>query len=149
MFYIALIIVFIYLLINIIKYKQIPESISDTFYLGSSWLFTLVMIIMGFLVTASLLPITIIEYQCFAFFTGAGLLFVGAAPYFKDEFQSKVHYGGAFIFALSSQVWSAIYYTPWILLLWILSIFIWKTKQRIFWLEMLCIINLTIAYLLG
>lgn len=149
MFYIALSIVLIYLIISFIRFKQIPESISNTFYLGNKWWFSAVMIILGFLITTSLLNVTSEYYQCFAFFTGAGLLFVGAAPHFKEDLEGKVHTGGAIIFGIASQVWASIYFTPWLLLTW-LTVPIWfKTKQRTFWAEILCIINIIIAYLLG
>lgn len=148
MFYILISIITIYLLFSIIKYKQIPGSISDTFYLGNKWWFTITMFILGFLVCVTLIPITTEAFQFTAFLTSAGLLFVGAAPHFKNDFEAKVHFSGAFIFGLASQFWANIYYSPWLLLTWTLLIPLWNTKQRTFWIELICIINIILAYLL-
>lgn len=149
MFYIALVIVLIYLIISFIRFKQIPESISNTFYLGNKWWFSAVMIILGFLMTASLMNVTPEYYQCFAFFTGVGLIFVGTAPHFKEDLEGDVHTGGAAVFGIASQVWASLYCTPWLLLLWVLSPLWLFTKQKVFWTEIACIINIIIAYLLG
>lgn len=148
MFYILLSIVTIYLLFSIIKYKQIPESISDTFYLGNKQWFTFTMVVLGFLVCATLIPVTLELYQFTIFLTGAGLLFVGAAPHFKDEFEKKIHFGGAFIFGLFSQIWASLYCSPWLLLTQLFLIPLWKTNQRTFWIEFICIINIILAYLI-
>lgn len=148
MFYILISIITIYLLFSIIKYKQIPESISDTFYLGNKWWFTITMFILGFLVCATLIPITTEAFQFMAFLTGAGLLFVGAAPHFKDDFEAQVHFSGATIFGLVSQFWASIYCSPWLLLTWVILVPLWNTKQRTFWVELICIINIILAYLL-
>ena len=148
MFYILLSIIAIYLLFSIIKYKQIPESISDTFYLGNKWWFTFTMVVLGFLVCAILIPITSELYQFTAFLTGTGLLLVGAAPHIKDISERKVHFRGALIFGLMSQILASLYCSPWLLLTWIFLIPLWKTKQRIFWMEFICIINIILAYLI-
>lgn len=148
MFYILISIITIYLLFSIIKYKQIPESISDTFYLGNKWWFTFTMFVLGFLICAILIPITPEMYQFTTFLTGAGLLFVGAAPHFKDKSEKKVHFGGALTFGLFSQIWASLYCSPWLLLTWLFLIPLWKTKQRTFWIELICIINIILAYML-
>lgn len=148
MFYILISIITIYLLFSIIKYKQIPESISDTFYLGNKQWFTFTMFVLGFLVCSTLIPITSEMYQFTAFLIGAGLLFVGAAPHFKDVSEKKIHFGGALIFGLASQIWASLYCSPWLLLTWLFLIPLWKTKQRTFWIELICIINIILAYLI-
>lgn len=148
MFYILISIITIYLLFSIIKYKQIPESISDTFYLGNKWWFTFTMFVLGFLVCSTLIPITSETYQFTAFLIGAGLLFVGSAPHFKDDSEKKIHFGGALIFGLFSQIWASLYCSPWLLLTQLFLIPLWKTKQRTFWIEFICIINIILAYLI-
>lgn len=145
----ALIIIISYILISILKYKKVPDSISDTFYLGNDWWFTVVMVILGVLICINLISITSENYQFLSFLIGTSLLFVGAAPHFKEEFERKVHYGSAIVFALTSQIWASLYYSPLILLTWILSIVWINTKQRTFWGEITCIINLALAYFLG
>lgn len=89
MFYILISIIAIYLLFSIIKYKQIPESISDTFYLGNKWWFTFTMFVLGFLVCSTLIPITSEMYQFTAFLIGAGLLFVSSALILKMTLKRK------------------------------------------------------------
>lgn len=149
MFYIALSIISLYLAYIFIRYRQIPISISDTFYLGANWLFTAVMWIIGFTTAASLINITPETYQFLPFLIGAGLLFVGAAPQFKENFVSKVHYGGALVFALAVNAWASIYCSPWVLLTWLSALLWFKTKQRTFWAEIVCIINILIAYVVS
>ena len=70
------------------------------------------MVVLGFLVCSTLIPITSEMYQFTTFLIGAGLLFVGAAPHFKDKSEKKIHFGGALIFGLASQIWASLYYSP-------------------------------------
>lgn len=149
MFYIALSVLLIYLLIIFIKYKQIPTSLSETFYIGANWWFTAILWIIGFATASSLISITPESYQFLGFLTGAGLLFVGAAPHFKEEFEGKIHYGGAYIFGIASQIWAVLQVSPYLLLTWLLFAMLITTKQRVFWAEMVCVINLIIAYALS
>lgn len=148
MFIAALGILILYLSYVFIRYKCIPDSISDTFYLGTKYGFTFVMWAIGFLTVMSLLPITPIAYQFIAFLLAAGLLLVGAAPHFKESFEGGVHKAGALLFGFSSQAWAFIYGSPWLLITWILIAPLIKTRQKVFWIEIACIINLVIAYLL-
>ena len=86
------------------------------------------MVVLGFLICSTLIPITPEMYQFTAFLIGAGLLFVGAAPHFKDKSEKKIHFGGALVFGLTSQIWASLYYSPWLLLTWLFLIPLWKTK---------------------
>ena len=149
MFYTAILILVIYIVYIFIRYKQIPKSLSETYYLGSKYWFTIVMIIIGQLLMMALINVTPLTYQFLSFFTGVGLMFVGAAPCFKEDLQNEVHSGGAVISALCSQAWVCLYGTPWILLTWLSTLLWFNTKQRTFWAEIICIINVIIAYLLG
>lgn len=106
------------------------------------------MFVLGFLVCSTLIPITSEMYQFTAFLIGAGLLFVGSAPHFKDDSEKKIHFGGALIFGLFSQIWASLYCSPWLLLTQLFLIPLWKTKQRTFWIEFICIINIILAYLI-
>lgn len=147
MFHFTILVLIVYLVFVFIKYKQIPTSLSDTYYLGAGWLFTIVIWTLGFLSVASLITITPILYQFLPFLLGSGLLFVGAAPRFKESYQTKIHYGGAIVFGLASNIWACLYFSPWVLLTWLSAIYLvpFSTK-RTFWIEMICVINLIIAY---
>lgn len=146
--YIALGILIIYLLYVFITYRCIPDSISDTFYLGTKWGFTALMTILSFIVAPTLLSVTSSYFTCFAFLTAVGLLFVGAAPHFKERNEKYIHFGGAFTFGISSQIWAAVTYSPWLLCSWALLPLFIKSQQRTFWIEILCVINLMLAYAL-
>lgn len=146
--YISLSIFVIYLLYIFIRFKCIPESVSDTFYLGTKYLFTFAMWAIAFTLLIPALDITPEPYKIIAFLIGAGLTFVGAAPYFKDDQEKYIHFGGALTFGFASQIWCALMFSPWILLDWILIIPFIKSKKRTFWIEVLCVINLLIVYLL-
>lgn len=90
--------------------KELPKSISDTSYLfnkhfGKYYLFMLYCFIMGFL----LLPIWIIHssdaYTFLPFLSCAGMLFAGATPFFKQEFERKVHYPAAIVSMIGYAGW--------------------------------------------
>lgn len=146
--YIALGIIVIYLLYVFIRYKCVPKSISDTFYLGTKWAFTAVMWAVGFCVAPELIEITPINYKVIPFILSFGILLVGAAPHFKEDAEKGTHIAGACIFGFCSQLWAALYGSPWLLLAWVGLLPFIKSKQRTFWIEILCIITLFIAYLL-
>ncbi len=88
----------------------LPWSLSDTYYQlkkrgRPAWLFQTAMI----LPAALLMPVWI-EYssesiQFLGFLACGGLMFVGSAPLFKEEFQSKVHYAGTGIAGLATILW--------------------------------------------
>lgn len=139
---IACIIVFIYLLIMLCKIKMIPSSISETFYLGGGYWFTVVMFIVSFLIVAGMLDLTEgSNWQFLSFLTASGLAFVGAAPHFHDS-EKVIHYVGAAFMLIGSQIWISIFSSPLILLTWVLSIFWIRNKNSVFWAEITCIFNL-------
>lgn len=98
-------ILFIYLLFVIVKDGKVPPSISDSFYSSGKYLFTFVMFAEAVLLTIALLSITPSNLQFLAFFSGASLAFVGAAPHCHEKFEKTVHFAGAYTFALGSQLW--------------------------------------------
>lgn len=103
--YVGLAILTVYLVVVILKDGKIPPSISDTFYTSGKWMFSIVIWLESILLQWSLLDVTPVNVQFVAFFVGAGLLFVGAAPHFKEAQEKVIHYTGAFTFAIASQVW--------------------------------------------
>lgn len=147
-FYIALGILVVYIIYSCLRYKCIPNSISDTFYLGNKWAFTFVIWAISFLTAPALISASSPSYSFLAFFTVAGLLFVGAAPHFKEHNERAIHVAGACIFGFFGQIWAFIHFSPQLLLTWVISSPLLATKQKTFWIEIICIINLVLAYLL-
>lgn len=84
----------------------VPCSISDTYYhTERKWLFPVCTAISGALALVPLLNITPETYQFVAFFIVASILFVAAAPAFKEELTNYVHYGAASVLGVSAIVW--------------------------------------------
>lgn len=147
--YIAFGIVAVYVAAMIILDKKIPSSISDTYYITGTMLFTAVMWSVGFLFGLGAFPITPDGWEWTVFFTMSGLFFVGAACHCRDKYQMPVHYAGAFAFAIASQIWCIVVGSPWIMLTFITaSGYLWN-ENRIFWAEINCIINLLLATLIA
>lgn len=102
-----------------IKVKDIPYSISATFYaLEHKWLFCATMIITAGLLMPAILQKTPDIYQFTAFLACVGMIIVGAAPHFKEGLEKKIHTVGAVLCLLFSQVW-VLLTCPWLLLVWL------------------------------
>lgn len=75
----------------------VPWSLSDTYYQlkkrnRPAWLFQAAMAVPAMLLMPVWIECSSENLQCLAFLACGGLMFVGTAPLFKEEFQSKVHY---------------------------------------------------------
>ena len=106
MIQIAFLIFIIYVGFIITRYPHL-ESISGSFYELKKWgrLFTLWAFAEMFLLAPYLLEVTPEPFKVFAFLPCLGLGFVGAAPFFKEVSQSKIHFIGAGICLLGSLAW--------------------------------------------
>jgi hypothetical protein len=85
----------------------VPASVSETFYLlpkGWRWLFTAFCLGVSIIV-APWLDATPDAWQFLAFLAVGGLCFVGVAAEFKEDFVKRVHYWGAGVCAVASQLW--------------------------------------------
>lgn len=102
---IGAIILAVYLTICIVKSGEIPPSISATFYGTGKWWFTIVMYIEAICLCATLIAKSPDNWMWLGFLSGASLGFVGAAPHFRDEFEHTIHYAGAYMFVVCSQLW--------------------------------------------
>ena len=116
---IALLLLGTYLLLVALRFG-IPAMVSDTYYqlqhtTGSEiqpfrkprnigWLFSLVMVAVGFLMLVCLLD-TGRGIQFLAFLGCAGLCFVGCAPNYCDRDAYRVHKSAAIIAAIGSVGW--------------------------------------------
>ena len=98
----------------------VPWSLSDTYYQlkkrnRPAWLFQIAMIVPAMLLMPVWIECSSENLQCLAFLACGGLMFVGTAPLFKEEFQSKVHYAGTVIAGLATILWvclSGMWYLP-------------------------------------
>lgn len=136
-----------YIIFMIIKLRKIPDSVSDTYYEGAGNWFTIVMFISGILMTIRLLDISQDSAWSFiSFLSGAGMLFVGAAPKFKGG-EKIIHFAGATTLLIGSQIWICMYACPLVLLTWLTAPLWIKRKQKMFWCEIVCLFNIFISLL--
>nr|DAO36606.1 MAG TPA: hypothetical protein [Caudoviricetes sp.] len=98
----------------------VPWSLSDTYYQlkkrnRPAWLFQMAMIIPAMLLMPVWIDRSTDDLQFLAFLSCGGLMFVGSAPLFKEEFQGRVHYTGTVIAGLATILWvclSGMWYLP-------------------------------------
>ena len=130
----------------VIKEKEIPESISSTvFRLNKKreWVFTLVMWIVGFLLMPPLMEKVSDSTRFIAFFTVAGILFVGASPLVAKE-KNTIHYVCAAVSGIASQVLVALN-QPLLLLMWFpyigYTLVVKDGSRNFFWVEVSCMLT--------
>lgn len=155
--YIISIILIITLLYNgyiIIKYKKLPESLSETSYImggNKRYLFTGYCFLICILILPVLLDITPIAFQVIPFIFCGGLIFAGVSPLFKEGLDKIVHYSSAIIAFLAFIIYS-IFCIPWyfsICYIIILSILcIWKYNNYVYWAEQLALLDICIYIIL-
>jgi len=91
----------------ILSLYGIPASVSESFYLlpeGRRWLFTAFCWGVS-VVIAPWLDATAKTWQFLPFLSVGGLCFVGTAAPFRENFVARVHYVGAGVCAVASQLW--------------------------------------------
>lgn len=101
----------------ILKYKRIPESLSETSYMlcKDKLLFVGYCVITGGLMLPLLLNITPENFQCFPFFICGGLIMAGASPLYRNGLDKYVHYVSAMFAFISFLIYLGIY--NWLMLL--------------------------------
>lgn len=105
-----------------IKGHGVPSSISATFYaLDHKLWFGATMWLTAGLLMPTILEISTENSEWAAFLACAGMMLVGLAPNFKEEFEGKIHTTGATMCLLFSQVWVALT-CPWCLTAWIVYV---------------------------
>lgn len=118
-------------------------SLSDTYYQlqkrnRPAWLFQLAMIIPAMLLMPAWLECSRESIRCLTFLACGGLMFVGTAPLFKEEFQSRIHYTGTAVSGLASILWlclSGLWLLPAIAFP-VAGLIMFKYRKWMFWLEM-------------
>ena len=121
----------------------VPWSLSDTYYQlkkrnRPAWLFQVAMIIPAMLLMPVWIDRSTDDLQFLAFLSCGGLMFVGSAPLFKEEFQGRVHYTGTAISGLAAILWlclSGMWWLPAMAFL-IAGIIMLKYRKWLFWAEM-------------
>lgn len=101
------------------KNKEIPYSISATFYsLEHKFWFALTMLATAGFLMPAILEVTDENYQFLAFLACVGVIMVGAAPNFKEGMEKKIHTTGAVMCLVFSQL--LVFFTAsWVLFLWV------------------------------
>lgn len=116
---ISMLIITVYTLSVCIKGKGIPNSISVTFYKleHPKWFMATMWLTAGLLIPA-ILEASKPNTEFLAFIACVGMLMVGAAPNFKDEFEGKIHTSGAIMCIAGSQLW-VMFNCGWCLMVWV------------------------------
>lgn len=147
---ISLTVIISYIIGVISKFKKIPISISDTYYMtGKKAWFTVAIVIGALMLIPGALEISPNNIQALPFLAGGCMILAGVAPNFKSQ-EKILHYTGAFGLLGISQLWVMIM-EPWLLCTWIiLGIWcIWKKlKTWAFWGEIIMMINVYIIVIL-
>lgn len=87
-------------------YRGLPTSISNTFYVTEKqWMFPVILTIAVALCVVPLFDFTPEPYKVLAFGLIGGLLFVAAAPAFKQEFEGSVHKYSAIVAGVCALLW--------------------------------------------
>lgn len=119
-----------------IKGHGVPSSISATFYaLDHKLWFGATMWLTAGLLMPAILEISTENSEWAAFLACVGMMLVGLAPNFKEEFEGKIHEAGATMCLLFSQVWIG-FNNPWLLLAWLIyliptAILTWRNYREI------------------
>lgn len=121
----------------------VPWSLSDTYYQlkkrnRPAWLFQVAMIIPAMLLMPVWLECSTEDIQFLGFLACGGLIFVGTAPLFREEFQSKVHYAGTAIAGVATILWvcfSEMWYLP-VVAFPVSGIIMLRWRKWLFWAEL-------------
>lgn len=142
--YLAIIIIVSYLGVVLWKNKDIPKSISMTYYLWPtelSWIFRLTMILVPLLVLPHWLEISKDQLKFLTFLCCGGMIFIGCSPNLHIKLENNVHYMAAYICCGAGILWQILSGLYWPLCIWGILGFIgylWK-KKIIWWVEILTI----------
>ena len=159
MIWISCFIICMYILHILIKYKKIPISLSSTYYMSDKkpW-FSISIILTTILMMIPLMEASKPEAHWLVFLSCMGNIFCAFAPNFKEELEGKVHYGGAILAGVISQLWCC-FHNKFTLILWLLLVpILWdfykfelskgEEPTYAFWAELICFINIYVTYCL-
>jgi len=150
---IGFLIILLYCIIIITKDKEIPNSISQMVYSleeKMKWTFTMVMMIVGFMIVPQLMEVINSNYEFLGFLTVLGIFGVGADPLVKGE-KNIVHYVSAAIMGISSQI-IVLMNMPNLMYMWIpyvmYTLYEKKSDKNMFFAEIIMLISLGIVCLI-
>lgn len=148
--YIAIFITIVYNCYIIIRYKKIPESLSETSYLlggNKRYWFTGYCFIICILLLPILFEITVDSLLFLPFLICGGLSFAGCSPLFREGLDKPVHYTFS-ILAFVCYICYMIFCMGWTWLIGylvlLLILYFIKKSSLIYWAEMLAIIEICI-----
>lgn len=134
----------------IYKSKSIPASISASAYdldMSHKWIFSIILILCGFLIAPELLEITSKVSpgnEFLSFFTIAGIMGVGTDPLVHGK-KNIIHYISAILLGICSQI-IVLLVNPYIFLLWIpyilYTLYMENGKWNMLFGEIIMILNL-------
>lgn len=142
LYLLSLILLTIYIMYAV-RMCGVPWSLSDTYYQlkkrnRPAWLFQMAMIIPAMLLMPVWIDRSTDDLQFLAFLSCGGLMFVGSAPLFKEEFQGKVHYTGTAISGLAAILWLCLSEMWWLpaTTFPVAGIIMLRYRKWLFWAEM-------------
>lgn len=151
-----------YLLGALLHIRQVPPSLSETFYLigdaPKCYLFTAALWAMMFTLLPVLLDMTPERWEWLAFLALTGIGFVGAAPFFHNATEGKVHTAAAVMAAVFGLVWCAVCLHWWTIIIvsttTAVAIIVaiktssWKSSKT-FWLEMVAFASVYLSAMIA
>lgn len=150
MIYASLIIYLLYVIIIYIKYK--PSCISESYYkLKNGNLFTVWTFLVSLLIFPSWVECSPINFQFLPFLSLIALGSVGMNPKYLSSDRLK-HILSALISVIISLIWNiviGIYIIPLILLIIGIIIWVFKIKNKIYWIECLAFLNIYLSIILS
>jgi hypothetical protein len=131
-----------------IRFKKVPQSLSETSYLfggNKRYFFTAYCMIVCLLLLPLLLEITPNNFQIIPFIFCGGLSFAGCSPLFRKGLDKKIHYISAYI-AFGAFILYMVLCMHWIYIIVYAVLFgvlcLWKYKCYVYFAEMLALLFL-------
>lgn len=147
LYFMSLLLLIVYI-VYAVSVCGVPWSLSDTYYQlkkrnRPAWLFQMAMIVPATLLMPVWIECSCENTQFLAFLACGGLMFVGTAPLFKEEFQAKIHYTGTAVAGLATILWlclSGMWLLPAIAFP-VAGLVMLKYRKWMFWLEMAAFVS--------
>lgn len=141
----SLLVISVYL-VSYVCHCGLPTSVSSTYYnTHHKWLLP---VVLGVSIATAIVPffdLTPDYWRFLVFLIVAGIMFIAAAPAFRQEFEGKVHTGAAITAGVSAVAWLAILSGfPWIAIAGVIGAVI-DWKHKVFWIEVCILLNLYVA----
>lgn len=145
---VCLLITIVYNSYVFIRFKKVPQSLSETSYLfggNKRYFFTAYCMIVCLLLLPLLLEITPNNFQIIPFIFCGGLSFAGCSPLFREGLDKKIHYISAYI-AFGAFILYMVLCMHWIYIIvyavLLGALCLWKYKCYVYFAEMLALLFL-------